>query len=262
MGSRFLLGQLPGDSLRYSAEQLNCARFVERVQSVIRTEAGGRTREQTSGRVGAWQFRAKPEVDGILLEGWLDSLLLWRKSSENTIRPDTDGLIGGRYRGVLTGLGGYEGRTTPFIPDAVAELANMAAPLDDFFPPLPAAPLRPGQVWKSSSGLTIRRMADSGMSGVPLYRFELTQRKQAKAAALPGDTIRISLYQVSRERGTFTWHPFLGVVRRERGIVVETTVPQSRRVREAVRSRIEQRITMERDLSVAPKSAGGCDTPS
>jgi hypothetical protein len=258
VGSRFLLAQVQSDSVRYTAEQLNCARFLERSESVIQTEAGGRTREQTSGRAGAWQFRAQPGAGGILLEGWLDSLTLWRKSSETTMQPDTDGLVGGRYRGLLGARGRYQSRSIPFVPDEVAELANMSAALDDFFPPLPAAPLRPGQAWKSSAGLTIRRMADSGMSGVPLYRFEVTHRKLAKAAALPGDTARISLDQVSRERGHFTWHPSLGVVRRERWIVIETQVPQSHRVRQPVRSRIEQRITLVRDLGVPPDSTGHC----
>jgi hypothetical protein len=256
--SRFLVAQARSDSLRYAAEQLDCATFLERAESVIQTESGGRSREQTSGRAGTWRFRAQPGVDGILLEGWLDSLGIWRKSSETAARPDTDGLVGGRYRGVLGSRGGYQSRTAPFIPDEVAELANMSAALDDFFPPLPSVQLRPGQAWKSSAGVTIRRMADSGMSGVPLYRFELIQRKVAKAAALPGDTTRIPLEQVSRERGNFTWHPLLGMIRRDRFIVVETTVPQSRRIHQAVRSRLEQRITLARDLRVPPASVRGC----
>jgi hypothetical protein len=54
------------------------------------------------------------------------------------------------------------------------------------------------------------------------------------------------------------WHPTVGLLRRERRIVVETTVPASRTVRQPVHSKIEQRITLERDLMLPPADAGGC----
>ena len=244
--------------LRYSASQLNCARFLETGESDITAESGGRTRVQTSGRTGVWQFRATPRVDAVALEGWLDSLALWRKSPETTIRPDTDGLIGGRYHAVLTSTGDYQSAAAPFVPEEVAEVADMASALSDFFPPLPAARLRPGQAWSDSAGLTIRRMGDSGMSGVPLYRFELQSQRTARKAAVPGDTTSLRLRQVTREEGTFVWHPLLGFLRRERRIVVETSVPAGRLVRQAVRSKIEQRITVSRDLNVPPESPGPC----
>ena len=99
-----------------------------------------------SGRRGVWQFRASAAADDVELEGWLDSLALWRRSPETTIRPDTDGLLGGRYRGGLTREGRYRSRVRPFVPDEVAEVAGMATALDDFFPPLPprATPRRRG----------------------------------------------------------------------------------------------------------------------
>jgi hypothetical protein len=169
---------LAQEELRYTARQLDCARFLETAQSSIVTETGGRVQEQTSGRTGVWQFRALPAIDQVKLEGWLDSLVLWRKSKETTVRPDTDGLLGGRYHGTLSSTGAYHSRTKPFIPDEVAEVAAMGNALDDFFPPLPLPPVRPGQAWSDSAGLTVRRLADSAMSGVPLYRLELEARRQ------------------------------------------------------------------------------------
>jgi hypothetical protein len=240
--------------VRYGAPQLNCAQFVETAESNIRTETGGRVRKQTAGRRGVWRFRAQPVVDGVSLEGWLDSLSLWRRSPETTIRPDTDGLLGGRYRGTLSTSGTYVSQAIPFVPDEVAEVAGMGTALADFFPPLPARPLRPEQVWSDSSGVTIRRMADSGMSGVPLYRFELEVQREAKSNPMPRDTGLLRLRQVSRERGTFVWHPSLGLLRRDRRIVVETSVPAGRAVRHPVRSRVDQRITVVRDLGVAPRN--------
>src|SRR5437867_1078470 len=116
-------------ALSYSAAQLNCARFREAAQSTILTQAGGRGREQTSGRIGVWQFRAAPSNDEVALEGWLDSLALWRKSAETTLRPDTDGLLGGRYRGILSGTGAYLSQARPFVPDEVGEVDGMGSAL-------------------------------------------------------------------------------------------------------------------------------------
>jgi hypothetical protein len=257
-----LSAQSQAIALRYSAGQLNCARFYEAGESNIQTQSGRQIRQQTSGRRGVWQFRAASSDDDIALEGWLDSLVLWRRSAETTIRPDTDGLVGGRYRGTLTGAGWYVSRARPFVPDEVAEVAGMGTALDDFFPPLPPRPLRPGQSWNDSLGLTIRRMPDSAWSGVVLYRFELEDRREARSAELQGDTLALELRQVTRERGSFVWHSLLGLVGRERRIVVETAVPAKRPVRQAVRSKIEQRISLRRDLTTLPDSGRGCEASS
>jgi hypothetical protein len=240
--------------VRYRPQQLDCVRFLETSESKILTQSGGRDREQASGRRGVWRFRASPAAADVALEGWLDSLTLWRRSPETTIRPDTDGLIGGRYRGILSRNGAYRSRVRPFVPDEVAEVAGMATALDDFFPPLPPRQLRAGEVWMDSLGVTIRRMPDSAVSGIPLYRFALEATRETRSARVAHDTLSLPLHQVSRERGSFVWHPLLGLVRRERRIVIETTVPASHSVRQAVRSRVEQRISVHRDLSVPPTS--------
>jgi hypothetical protein len=195
------------------------------------------------------------------LEAWLDSLSLWRRSPETTVRPDTDGLLGGRYRGTLSPAGEYSGRVVPFIPDEVAEIAGMATALDDFFPLLPPHPLQPGQAWSDSAGLTVRRLADSALSGVPLFRFELHISRKSRRDRGAEDTLPVELRQSSEEQGSFVWHPTLGLVRRERQIVVETTVPAGPAVRQAIRSRVEQRVTVLRDLSALPDSSGRCAEP-
>jgi hypothetical protein len=247
--------------LRYRAEQLNCARFFETADSRILTQSGGRGREQTTGRTAVWQFQAAPEASGVALVGWLDSLALWRRSAETIIRPDTDGLIGGRYRGALSPKGAYGSKARPFVPDEVAEVAGMGSALDDFFPPLAPGKLKPGQGW-SDSAVTIRRLPDSALSGVLLYQFAVEARRSASSAEPQGDTLPLPLQQTSLEHGTYVWHPSLGLLRRERRIVVQTIVPASRSVPWAVRSRIEQRITVERDLNVPPHAEGSCKADS
>jgi hypothetical protein len=251
----FLPGTLPPAgpwqewAVGYTAKQLDCASFLETVTSDILTDAGGRTRRQTADRRGVWQFRAAPSHDDVMLEGWLDSLVLSRRSPETTITPDTDGLLGGRYRGTLSRTGVYTSKVRPFVPDEVAEITEMSKALDDFFPPLPPRALKAGGEWTDSLGLTIRRLPDSALSGVPLLRFALESRTESRAAPTPADTLPLKLRQKTEERGEVVWHPLLGLLRRDRRIVVETTVPPSRSVRQAVRSKIEQRITVVRDVT-------------
>jgi hypothetical protein len=237
-----------GSTIGYTANQLDCARFLEIGESKILTEAGGRIRNQTSTRRGVWQFRAAPSNGDVGLEGWLDTLVLTRRSPEAAITPDTDGLLGGRYRGTLGRTGTYTSRVRPFVPDEVAEIAEMSGALDDFFPPVPPRALKIGEEWTDSLGLTIRRLSDSVHSGVSLLRFALESRKESRAAPTPADTLPLKLRQTTAEEGEFVWHPVLGLIRRDRRIVVETTVPPSRSVRQAVRSKVEQRIIVARDL--------------
>jgi hypothetical protein len=261
VGSTSLAAQAAKSALRYRPEQLHCSRFYESAESRILTQAGNRDREQTSGRTGVWQFRATGADSGLMLEGWLDSLIVWRRSEEATIRPDTDGLLGGRYHGSLSPEGTYSGQASPFIPDEVAEVAGMATALDDFFPPLPPRRLQPGEVWRDSAGVMIQRLGDSTLSGVTLYRFRLQVQKESLEGDTERDSVPLELRQVSRESGTFVWHPTLGLITRERNIIVETTIPPGGPVRQAIRSRIEQHIRVIRDLDAARSDLPRCGIP-
>jgi hypothetical protein len=231
----------------YTADQLNCAQFVESIESKILTDAGGRIRRQTSSRLGTWQFQVTSAESGVALEAWLDSLVITRRSEEAAITPDTDGLLGGRYRGILSRTGAYTAQTRPFVPDEVAEVAGMATALEDMLPRLAPRPLKVGEHWTDSLGLTIRRIPDSlGAARAPLLRFELRRRAESRAAASAHDTVPLELQQKSDEVGQFVWHPRRGLLRSQRNVAVETTVPPSRTVRQAVRSQVEQRLTLTR----------------
>jgi hypothetical protein len=178
------------------------------------------------------------------VEAWLDSLTITRRSEETAISPDTDGLLGGRYRGRLSSTGSYTADVHPFVPDEVAEVAGMATALDDFFPRLPPRTLQVGEAWADSFGLTIKRLPDSVSSEVALQRFDLRKVEKSQTAASARDTMKLE--QESTESGQFVWHPRLGLLRRQRSIVVETTVPPGRSVRQAVRSKVEQRVVLVR----------------
>jgi hypothetical protein len=240
----------------YTAGQLACVGFRETSRSSIRTESVGRVRENSAGRDGLLVVHAEPAAAAIRLEAWYDSLALWRKSPEATITPDTDGLLGGRFRGTLTPDGRYTAEARPFVPDEVAEVAEVGGTLEDYLPLLPPRPLRPGERWRDSTGVEIRRLPDSALSGVPLYRFAVESRREGTDAVARGDSVPVELTQVTEERGTFVWHPMLGMLRRERHIVVEAAVPAGGRVRRAVRSRIEQQIVIEREPAAVCPAPG------
>jgi hypothetical protein len=230
---------------RYSAAQLRCARFLETSRSDIRTESGAGAVEATMDRLGAWSFRARDTTGGISLEAWYDSLTLRRGSEGKEVIPDTDGLIGGRYRGLLTAHGAYSEQARPFVPDEVAEVADLATAARDLLPPLPPRPLAPGESW-SDSALAIFRLPDTVVAGRPLLHYRLKSRTESDETVPRGDTVPIAVRQTVEEDGDIYWSPGSGLVRRLRDLTIEATVPSGGRVRRPVRSRVEQRVELTR----------------
>src|SRR5688500_16556367 len=88
--------------LRYAASHLHCARYLEASRSDIQTESGLGAVEATTERDGIWSFHARDTAGGVAIEAWYDSLTLRRRSAGQEVGADTDGLIGGRYRGLLS----------------------------------------------------------------------------------------------------------------------------------------------------------------
>ena len=78
----------------------------------------------------------------------------------------------------------------------------------------------------------------------------LHARREADRATVRGDTTAVPAREVSIEDGEVDWEDGIGLVRRVRRIVVETTVPAGGVVRMPVRSRLEQAVVLER--------VGGC----
>lgn len=239
---------------RYSADLLDCARFHESSRSDIRTEMGGRTRDASAVRQGVWQFRARDTTGGIALVGWYDSLTVQHTAAGTTLEPDTDGLIGGRYRGLLVPTGAYRPLARPFVPDEVAEVTEAGAALDDLLPPLPPIPLATGQRWSDSGGVEIVRLSDSADAGKPVQRYGVRARREAEELVPRGDTVPIPVRETSSEETVLLWDPASGLRRATRNIAVDATVPAGGRVLQAVRTEIRQRITLTR-LDPVPTSA-------
>jgi hypothetical protein len=246
---------LPGPSVvhfirpvefRYTATQLQCARFEETSRGRVLVESAGRRQQETVGRVGRWSLRASDSAAAMMLEGWYDSLSVWREGAAGKSIPDTDGLLGGRYRGVLTRTGGYSALASPFVPDEVAEVVELSGALQDLLPPLPTAPLEVGQRWSGTGGVELRRLPDSVAAGRVVQRLHVRARAESQLAAIRGDTFSIPAHQVTVEVGQLDWVPLVGLVRRVRHIVVESTIPAGGPVPQPIRSRVEQDVTLSR----------------
>jgi hypothetical protein len=240
---------------RYTPAHLRCISLQERSRAVLEAEIGLRRRRETLARDGLWRVRGLPASAGTTIEAWYDTLALSRTSPEGTLTPDTDGLLGGRYRGTLSPAGSYASDARPFVPDEVAEVADLGAAMDDLLPPLPPAALAVGERWGDSAGLELRRLPDSAAGGRTVQRLALRSRTENDRATVRGDTTAIAARQVTVEEGEVAWDPTVGFLRRTRHIVVETSVPAGGPVRAPLRSRLEQDVVLER----AVPAAGACE---
>lgn len=211
----------------------------------METATGSVVDRAHSTRDGWWTLRARDSAGGVAVEAWYDSLAVTRRSAAGELVPDTDGLLGGRYRGLLSPSGDFTSSARPFVPDEVADVADLSAALDDFFQPLPSMPLAPGHAWRGAD-LVLRRLPDSVGRSRPLARFTVASRRQVRRVVPRGDTLPVAVRQLVVEQGQFAWDRDDGLVRRTRDITVETTVPAGGRVRQAVRSRLVQHVELVR----------------
>lgn len=225
---------------------LDCARYRQSVHSVIQLESTGERSRETTDRDGILRLRAAPRDSLIALEAWFDSLALVREGSGEKLVPDTDGILGGRYLGLLAPLGGFTSTDTPFVPDDVAQVADVSDALAELLPPLPPRPLAPGAGARDAFGTVHLRLPDGVRDGRSVQRYRLTRRlDRLEERPLPDSTmVRAERHQA--ETGTWEWSPELGLVRWERSITIEVVVPTGGPVKRAFRTGISQEVTVER----------------
>jgi hypothetical protein len=244
---RVPVGSAQGDEApRYHPFLLDCAAYRTVVRSEIYLQGGNRRSRESAGRDGVMQLRAAAADSLIRLEGWFDTLLVWREGSGERLEPNTDGLVGGRYRGLLTGLGGFRSIDAPFLPDEVAEVADLSGALGDLLPPLPPVPLIPGASWRDDHGMVITRLPDETLAGRRLARYRLIRRSTHPESRLLSDSTEVRASRTETESGAFDWSTELGVVRWERDLADEVTVPTGGPVKQAFRTKIEQKVTVDR----------------
>ena len=211
-----------GGPARYTEARIGCATFRETVETEIRTAVGGSAREERAGRAGLLLLRATAGDSGLEVLAWFDSLSVWREGPEGRSVPDTEGLLGGRWRGLLDVRGRYTGRVVPFIPDEVAGVADLRGILEDFFPVLPDSALGDGGTWRWSS------------------------RTSGDSTTIVEDSLAIPVHRESIEAGSLVWSAAVGPVRWEREITVTAKIPAGRPFPRGVVSVVRQVVRVER----------------
>ena len=227
--------------IRYRTADLACTRFRQSVETNLRLESGNRVLRQNSGRSGLLVVTARDTAGGMLIESWFDSLMVWRSEPAGKRSVDTDGVIGGRFLGMLQSGGRYFRTDAPFVPGEIAEITNLTAALDDLFPPVPGAPLVVGQRWQDSTGWIISRQSDQ--KNLPRYRVVGNRIQNSR---LGGDSLADTAQQVERETGLMLWDPAAGLMRWDRAIEAEASIPASDELPHGAQTRVEQTIRLER----------------
>jgi len=241
-----LAGWAPGAAAQtYRPASLACAVFQETVRTTIRGVSGSAEVADRAGRFGLLVLNGRDSSGAIVLEAWYDSLEVWRESGGAREVPATDGVVGGRFRGLLQLDGRYQALKTPFVPDELAEVADVAAVMDDFLPRL-APGLAPGQERSDPAGLVIRRLPDAGTE--QRYRWTFTRRRGDRYPAT--DSLAVTLDQLIRETGELTWSAERGPLGWTRQITVSARIPATGGVKRPIRSTVEQAVAVTRRLDL------------
>lgn len=229
----------------YRAEQFACATYVEHARADLRSETGSGTREEVIRRDGRWRMLGSAAPGGTRIEAWYDSLALVRRTPGGDLVPDTDGVLGGRFRGVLSPDGRWTAAARPFVPRGVGEVTDVAAAFDELLPRLPGFDLRAGGAWTDPTGLRFERQADSLADGAPVFRLHY-ELEQDGAAPLRLAAPMAGAKQHVRAEGVILWSATRGLLRHERTNEVEAFVPAGDIFPTPVRSRVVERFVLAR----------------
>jgi hypothetical protein len=198
-------------------------------------------------------FRARQSDSLVELEAWFDSLSVWRLGNGIRTAPETDGVIGGRFRGTLTPTGLYRSGETPFVPDDLAAVSNVAGALDDLLPPLPDSTLGVGDHWGDDSR-RITRLRDGEAGGRRVLRFHIEGTREISDTKMLPDSTSVEARGTEAEDGTMLWDPDRGPVRWERAIRAAMSIPAGGGIPRGFRTTISQQVELER-------LKGGCEEP-
>lgn len=234
--------------------RFRCAAFSEVVYSTIRSQSGRAVVEDTAVRQGVLVVR-RLGVDSI--ESWYDSLAVWRGAGGVREVPETDGVIGGRFRGVLSPDGRYRPIVRPFIPDQLLDVSDVGVALDEFFPLLPIVALPRGAEVRDSTGRRVRRTADITLGNGKGRRYEWTAERRRGRRQVVDDTLGVGVDEQSAETGSMIWQSELGPLSWTRTVTVNAKVPSQGTLKRNVYSQVVQRITVTRKVEYSACAGGG-----
>lgn len=230
----------------YDAQTIACARFAESVQGTLASRYGTEARTESFGRDGILVLQAVPDSGALSVVAWYDTLAVFREGPEGRFSPETDGILGGRYRGTLDPQGYYVALTAPFVPAGMREIFDFARLPLHFFPPLPPGPIRPGGEWTDGTELTLWRLADSVTTTGPVARYRWIRREVWEEGVAVGDST-IVVHRTEREDGGLQWKDGTGPLGWASEIVAGVEFPSG-----AGRSEVTQQVRVRRLTGACP----------
>ncbi len=245
----------PPPAARYTASQLGCAVYAEAVQTGVQQQSGTATVGDKLRRSGTVVVRGQARGDSLLIEAWYDTLAVVRETSSGRETAETDGFVGGRYRGVLSADGRYQSVKTPYVPDGLAAQVELRSALDEFFPRLPPAGLIVGREWTDGQGFLIKRQDDTRERIGLVEHYTWTDARRAGATLDAGDSLAVRLDQAIKEKGSLAWSGEFGPISWTRHLSINARIPATGGVKRGIHSTVEQDINVIRrfDLDVACK---------
>lgn len=149
---------------------------------------------------------------------------------------DTDGFTGGRWKLVPSPRGGLVVVDVPFVPPALVEVNDLAAAMNDFFPPV-APPLTVNQRVRDGAGRDWQRLPDSAA----VRRYRWTASRTVDSTAVARDTLTIRIGETTRESAQLRLDARGTPLGWSRELVTEVT---SRGGGRAVQASVRQRIVV------------------
>jgi hypothetical protein len=224
---------------------LACAAFAEAVRTTVEARRAMEAWTERGNRIGRLLFHAEPGDGPMRFEAWYDSLEVSHDGRSGLVRPDTDGLIGGRWRGSLAPHGEVILEDRPFMPPELLAVSDLSDALLDFLPPLPVVAMPIGSTWTDSLGLEVARVKDSVASGETMERYRWRINSEGGTVPLGSDSTA-RLRQTIRDEGVVAWSRQRGPLTWRREIVVEARIDATRGPRSPVQSRVTQVVAVRR----------------
>lgn len=243
-----------GSAIRYRPELLACVAFHQAVLSDLETVHGEDRRTETTGWEGDLVLRAQADTGGVLsVAAWFERLRVWHDTPEGRLEPATDGMLGGRYRGILRPAGDYRPVTAPFIPEAVSAIAAMDTALDELFPPLPPAPLMPGGTVTDGRKWRFHRLSDTLVAGGTALRLRVL-RSDTTSVVVDWGSGQVSQGEsVEEEWGRVLWQIGKGPLSWVRRITTVVTFPATAVSVRPVRTEVRQERRLEHLGALPPE---------
>lgn len=159
--------------------------YLESISSTITSRTATAELVRTLTRES--EYRVSRRGDTTVVEA--AAVRLVEEGPQGRVVFDTDGFTGGRWKLLPAPRGGMVVVDVPFVPPALVEVNDLAAAMNDFFPPV-APPLPVNQRVRDGAGRDWARLADS--AAVRRYRWTASRRVDSTAVARDTVTLRIS----------------------------------------------------------------------